>query len=488
MSNAFPDIKLPTRTAKPRQTGLTMVLDKNLGLNGLQDLLDTSAQAIDLVKFGWGTSAIQDAELIRRKCALLAERQVMCCPGGTLTELAWLQGGIDSYLAQAKALGFSCIEVSNGTVPIPQDSKLALIRKAIDKGFRVTSEVGSKLSEEDKRITLEDRLGQIRSELEAGAWKVIIEARESGTQGIFDGQGSTQLDLLQSLTNEIGAGNLIFEAPMRSQQTELILMLGNEVNLGNIAPADVVPLETLRLGLRSDTLRYYHMDYPCIRMGLGASGALAASQRGDVIVVVDALRASSTIVTALAHGMRSVRPVTSVDACVGEVTAGERGGKKIDQLQYDNSPLVFASREMAGKELVLTTSNGTECLNAAASNPQAITLVGSLLNARAVAKSALEMARSQKRNISIICAGRNNEMASEDLIAASEIAMSLPGAPVLGDLQPISSSDFYRDFLASDSGHNLSALGKTADVLFCATKDSFPITPIYTNGSIRIQP
>lgn len=486
MTTAFPDIRLPTRSAKPRSTGLTMVLDKNMGLRALEDLLDTAADAIDLVKFGWGTSTIQDAELIRRKCAILSQRQIMCCPGGTLTELAWLQGGLDSYLTRARALGFSCIEVSNGTVPIPQDAKLDIIKRALDKGFRVTSEVGSKLSEEDKRITLESRLHQIRSELAAGAWKVIIEARESGTQGIFDKKGGTQLDLLHALTDEAGKDNLIFEAPLRSQQTELILMLGNDVNLGNIAPADVVPLETLRLGLRSDTLRYYHMNYPCIRIGLGADAALAASQREDIIVVVDALRASSTIVSALAHGMRSVRPVTSIDACIGEVTAGERGGKKVEQLQFDNSPLAFATQHLAGKELVLTTSNGTECLHAAAFNPKSITLVGSLLNAKAVAKSAMDLAQRQRRNISIICAGRNNQMASEDLIAASEIAMSLPGAPVLGDLQPISSNDFYRDFLASESGLNLSALGKTADVLFCATKDSFPITPIYSDGSIRI--
>src|SRR5690606_24345085 len=110
-----------------------------------------------------------------------------------------------------------------------------------------------------------------------------------------------------------------FEAPLRSQQTELILTLGSGVNLGNVAPEDVIPLETLRTGLRSDTLRFHHMNYPAIRIGLGAQAALAASRRGDVIVVVDALRASSTIVTALAHGMRGVRPVTSVDACVGDV-------------------------------------------------------------------------------------------------------------------------------------------------------------------------
>jgi phosphosulfolactate synthase (CoM biosynthesis protein A)/phosphosulfolactate phosphohydrolase-like enzyme len=463
-----------------------MVLDKNLGLHALADLIDTGGSVIDLVKFGWGTSVIQEESLIREKCSILSAHNILCCPGGTLTELVWLQGKLDSYLKRAQFLGFSCIEVSNGTVPIPESSKTDIIKKALDMGFCVTSEVGSKLPEEDKRISLESRLHQIQSDLEAGAWKVIIESRESGMQGIFDEKGGTQLEYLHALTNVVGAHNLIFEAPKRSQQAELILTLGNDVNLGNIAPFDVVPLETLRMGLRSDTLRPYHMNYPCIRIGLGADSALAASKLGDVVVVVDALRASSTIVTALAHGMRCVRPVASVEACVGEVTAGERGGKKIEQLQFDNSPISFANSAMAGKELVLTTSNGTECLLAAGSNPQAITLVGSLLNAGAAASSAMDLARKHRRNISIICAGRNNQMASEDLIAASEIIMSLPGAPVLGELQPVSSSDFYRDFLASESGLNLSALGKTDDVLFCAKKDNFPITPIYSQGIITI--
>ncbi|MEW6706709.1 MAG: phosphosulfolactate synthase [Pseudomonadota bacterium] len=483
---AFAGLALPVRSAKPRRTGLTMVLDKNLGLAGLQDLLESGADAIDLVKLGWGTSATQDADFVRRKCALLKAHDVLVCPGGTLTELAWLQGRLQAYLAEARELGFTCIEVSDGTVPMRQEDKLGIIGQALAAGFCVTSEVGSKLSEEDKRITLDERIRQIETELAAGAWKVIIEARESGTQGIFDAKGGTQLDMLQALTERVDPDRLIFEAPQRAQQTDLILSLGNRVNLGNVAPADVIPLETLRLGLRSDTLRHYHMDYPSIRIGLGASAALAASRRGDVVVVVDALRASSTIVTALAHGLSGVKPVTSVDECVGDLTAGERGGKKLDQLQFDNSPLAFVDGTLAGRELVLTTSNGTECLQAAAANDDAVTLVGCLLNAEAVARSALAIAQQRKRNIAIVCAGRNNQMASEDLIAASEIAMAMPGAPVLGEIKPVSCADFYRDFLASDSGRNLSSLGKTADVIFCATKDRYAITPIYQNGRISL--
>ena len=484
---AFADIRMPERSAKPRQTGLTMVLDKNLGLAALEDMLGSAHHVIDLVKLGWGTSAIQDAEFVRRKCARLAAHQVLVCPGGTLAELAWLQGRFDSFLTEARSLGFTCIEVSDGTVPMPHDKKLGLIRQAIAAGFCVTSEVGSKLSAEDKRISLDQRVQQIRSELAAGAWKVIIEARESGTQGIFDSGGATQIDLLQQLIDRIDADHLIFEAPLRSQQTDLVLTLGNRVNLGNVAPADAVPLETLRLGLRSDTLRHYHMAYPSIRIGLGAAGALSASRRGDVVVVVDALRASSTIVAALAHGMRSVRPVSSVEECTGDVTAGERGGRKIEQLQYDNSPLAFCDAAMKGRELVLTSSNGTECLNAAASHPGAVTLVGCLLNAAAVARSALQMAQQRNSNISIVCAGRNHQMASEDLIAASEIAMAMPGAPVLGDIKPLTCTDYYRDFLASDSGRNLSSLGKTDDVIFCAAKDRFPITPVYRDGIIQLE-
>lgn len=484
---AFQKITLPPRAEKPRTEGLTMVLDKNLGINGLRDLLETGAHAIDLVKFGWGTSATQTAELIRQKCALLRQYNTMACPGGTLTELAYLQGKLDWFLDEARSLGFTCIEVSDGTVPIPHDEKLGIIAKAIQAGFKVTSEVGSKLSEEDKRITLDDRVEQIETELAAGAWKVIIEARESGTQGIFDSKGTTQIDLLHQLLERVDPSNLIFEAPMRNQQTDLILSIGNQINLGNVAPQDVIPLETLRLGLRSDTLRYYHMNYPSITISLGASGALAAARREDVIVVVDALRASSTIVTALAHGIDRIRPVASVEECVGDLTAGERGGHKIAQLQFDNSPLAFANAEFVGRELTLTTSNGTECLLAAASNPNAITLVGSLLNATAVAQSALKLAQTHKKNISIIAAGRNNQMASEDLIAASEIALAIPGAPVLGDIKPITSADFYHDFLNSDSGKNLSLLGKTPDVIYCAKKDKFNITPFFKNSQITAE-
>lgn len=260
MTRAFADITLPERSAAPRERGLTMVLDKHLGLHGLQDLMDTASGCVDLVKLGWGTSAMQDATLVRRKNALLAHHGVKVCPGGTLTELAWLQGRLDSFLAEARRLGFTCLEVSDGTVTMRHDDKLALIRRARAAGFVVTSEVGAKLREADDRISDEERIRQAVAELDAGAWKVILEARESGTQGIYDASGAMRYDLVCALVERIGAEHLIFEAPQRSQQTDLVLAFGSDVNLGNIAPADVVGLETLRLGLRSDTLLHFHGD------------------------------------------------------------------------------------------------------------------------------------------------------------------------------------------------------------------------------------
>jgi 2-phosphosulfolactate phosphatase len=203
--------------------------------------------------------------------------------------------------------------------------------------------------------------------------------------------------------------------------------------------------------------------------------------------MVDALRVTSTIVTALAHGFRSVRPVNNLNECVGEITAGERGGDKIDQLDFDNSPLCFTNSNFLGKELVLTSSNGIDCLYAFSVNPKGLVLIGSLLNVTAVAESALELARQHESNISIVCAGRNNRITQEDLIVASEIALTIKGSPILGDIKPISCNDYYNEFLSSESGQNLCKLGKTADVIFCATKDRYDITPIFQNGYISLE-
>jgi phosphosulfolactate synthase (CoM biosynthesis protein A)/phosphosulfolactate phosphohydrolase-like enzyme len=484
MTNAFKDLDIIVPRVRPSDDSLTMVLDKGLGLRGLEDLLDSASQWIDIIKLGWGTSAVMPRGLIAAKIALIQAAGLFVCPGGTLLELAWLRGKTRAFFAEAAALGFSCVEVSDGTVFMPPAEKLRLIGEARDAGFRVLSEVGSKIQEADQRITVADRVSAIKAERAAGAWKVIMEARESGTHGIFDGKGATQSDMLASILAEVDASDVLFEAPQRHQQTDLIFTIGPKVNLGNIAPADVVPLQTLRTGLRSDTLGHFHDPAPCVRIGLGASDAREASMRGDVIVVIDALRASSTIVAALAAGARAVVPVARIEECVGEVTAGERGGLKVTHVDLDNSPTAMRAEVLTGRELVLTTTNGTECILAAATNESAVVLIGALTNASAVGQAALALARENRSGIALICAGRNNQMAPEDLFTASEIALSVPGARIVGEIRPMAPGPAAEAFLESPSGRNLFALGRVDDILHCASRDTFRIVPRYAKGRI----
>jgi phosphosulfolactate phosphohydrolase-like enzyme len=339
---------------------------------------------------------------------------------------------------------------------------------------------------EDHRLLLQQRVAEAKAEMQAGAYKIIIEARESGTVGIFDESGKVNAEFTEQLAAQIGLDNVIFEAPQHPQQVWLLSNLGNTVNLGNIAPEQCISLETLRCGLRADTLKTYHMARTSLRLENGVGGAYSAGSRGDIVIVVDALRSSSSIVTALAAGMRHVKPVVSALDCVGEVTAGERGGKKIPQLQYDNSPLLFRDTpEFKGKELVLTDSNGTECIHAAALGKSTV-LIGCMLNARAVAAYALELAGKTGRNISLAMAGRNNQLAQEDLLSASEIAFNLNDCELLGSLRLIYSDNTLRDFLESESGKNLSLIGMQNDVRFCAGRDIYSIVPIYQNGVITI--
>lgn len=484
MNNAFAFLDQPARTAKPRVQGVTMVLDKNLSADKTKELIDTGGRWFDLVKLGWGTSACFDRGIVSEKCRMLRGAGIDICPGGTLFELSFLQGKFGEMLAEAHELGFNCIEVSNGNVPISSREKLDCIRDASRQGFKVVSEVGSKIIEEDHQLSVKQRVHDVRAELDAGAWKVIMEARESGTLGIFGNDGSLDRAMLDGLLRELDFRDLIFEAPRKEQQAALIGLLGADVNLGNIAPEDVIPLETLRRGLRSDTLRHFHMHIPNVFIELGPSGARMASDRGDVIVVVDALRATSTIIAAFAGGVVSVRPVATVVDCIGEVTAGERGGVKVPQLDYDNSPLSFVTGEQRGKKLCLTTTNGTECLLGAAQNENAVVLAGALLNATAVAKAALALAQRRASNITIVVAGRNNQIAVEDQIAATQIALAIPGAEVRGNVSMVTADDYLIDFLNSDSGRNLSSLGRVQDVIFCAQKDVFSIVPTLQNGEM----
>jgi phosphosulfolactate synthase len=244
-----PFLDLPERSAKPRERGVTHVLDRGLAVREVDDLIEVAGDAVDLVKLGWGT-ALATGNL-REKLDRYRAHGIPVVLGGTLTELAIRQGRVDGLIAYLDELGLDHVEVSDGTIVLDHDDKLALIRRLAAR-YRVLSEVGSK---DNERIMAPYRwVEQIESELEAGAWKVIAEARETGTAGIYRPDGEVRMGLVDEIAHAIDPERLLFEAPLKDQQVWFLRRFGAEVNLGNIPPGDVLSLETLRLGLRSDTV------------------------------------------------------------------------------------------------------------------------------------------------------------------------------------------------------------------------------------------
>jgi phosphosulfolactate synthase len=242
-------LDLPERSPKPRARGLTHVLDKGLSCAEVDGLMEVAGDAVDIVKLGWGTALVTGN--LEAKLERYAAHGVPVVLGGTLTEIALRDDRLDGLIAWCKDLGISHVEVSDGTIALEAERKREIVaRLAAD--FTVFSEVGSKDAEAImapyKWVEL------IEAELEAGAWKVIAEARESGTAGIFRPDGEVRMGLIDEIVHAIAPENIIFEAPQRVQQVWFLKRFGREVNLGNIAPGDVLSLETLRLGLRSDTM------------------------------------------------------------------------------------------------------------------------------------------------------------------------------------------------------------------------------------------
>jgi len=233
---------------EPRSGGLTHVLDKGLGPRAWEDVLETSGLYIDIVKLGWGTAYV--TQNLRQKLDILKEKPVVI--GGTFFEAVYVKGKVDEYKRWLADLGLTHVEISDGTVEIPRDEKLELIAD-LARDFIVLSEVGSKDSEVNYAPYL--WVQWIKEELEAGAWKVITESRESGTAGIFRPSGEMRTGLIDEIVNEIEVADLVFEAPTKASQAWFVKEFGPTVNLGNIPPDEVIPLETLRLGLRGDTLK-----------------------------------------------------------------------------------------------------------------------------------------------------------------------------------------------------------------------------------------
>lgn len=250
----FP-IPCSARSEKPRLTGLTMVLDKGMGENSLQDLIQTAGEYIDIIKLTFGTSAFYERDFLVRKNERIVSSGIEVMPGGTFLEVAVWQKSLDAYLKRAKRLGFSAIEISDGTIAMTRMIRREAIQRALDLGFKVITEVGKKDPAEAPPLELVHEL--IEADLAAGAFKVVIEAREAGKGvGIFDQEGQTKKDEVERiLAGGVSPEALIWEAPLKNQQQDLILRFGPNVNLGNIPPDEVLALEALRQGLRGDTLK-----------------------------------------------------------------------------------------------------------------------------------------------------------------------------------------------------------------------------------------
>jgi phosphosulfolactate synthase len=243
-------LDLPSRSGKPRTEGLTHVIDKGMNLRDIEGLFDTAGDFVDIVKLGWGTSYV--TRNLEKKIALYRSFQTPVVCGGTLFEAAVARGKLDAYRRWLTENRFSHVEISDGTVDLPRERKLELISE-LARDFVVLSEVGSK----DAEVVFAPYqwVEWMQEELEAGAWKVITEGREGGTAGIFRPTGEIRTGLIDEIAHDIDVDSVIFEAPTRPSQAWFVKHFGPDVNLGNIPPEEVIPLETLRLGLRADTLK-----------------------------------------------------------------------------------------------------------------------------------------------------------------------------------------------------------------------------------------
>jgi phosphosulfolactate synthase len=243
---------LPERTAKPRNSGFTMAMDKGLSVREAEDLMSSSSAYIDIVKLGWATSYLTPN--LKTKIEVFRSAGVPAYLGGTLFEAFIIRDQFEDYLRLIEDLKLEYAEVSDGSIELPHDIKCRYIAK-LAQHVTVLSEVGSKDAE--KIIPPYKWIKLMNAELEAGAWKVIGEAREGGNVGLFRSSGEVREGLVEEILTQIPFEKIIWEAPQKGQQVFFIKLLGPNVNLGNIAPNEVIPLETIRLGLRGDTFGLY---------------------------------------------------------------------------------------------------------------------------------------------------------------------------------------------------------------------------------------
>jgi phosphosulfolactate synthase len=247
---------MPERPAQPRESGLTMVMDKGLSLREAEDLCDISAPYCDLIKLGFGTSLITNR--LKEKIRLYKSAGLKPYFGGTLFEAFAVRNIIDDYRRFLDEFEMEMVEVSDGVMELDHHLKCEYIGQ-LSKDYTVLSEVGTKLK--GKEISNDKWISFMETELEAGAWKVIAEARESGNMGIYNDDGSANFELILGIKKALNPNDILWEAPLKNQQVWFIKLLGPNVNLGNIATNEIIPLETLRLGLRGDTLLTF---LPCM--------------------------------------------------------------------------------------------------------------------------------------------------------------------------------------------------------------------------------
>lgn len=240
---------LPNRTSKPRNKGITLALDKGFSVRQVEDFCEAASKYTDIVKLGWGTSYV--TQNLSEKLAVYKNYDIPVYFGGTLFEAYVLRDQLDAYVELLKRYEIQHVEVSNGTIWLSESKKLDIIND-LSQEFTVLSEVGSK--NPDSIIPPYKWVKMIQNEMNAGSWKVICEARESGTVGLFRPNGEIRSGLIDEITDQIPMSDLIFEAPQKDQQVWFIKKFGSNVNLGNVAPTEVISVETIRLGLRGDTL------------------------------------------------------------------------------------------------------------------------------------------------------------------------------------------------------------------------------------------
>ena len=243
---------IPERTKKPRDSGFTMAMDKGLSCREVEDFLSVAIDHIDIVKLGWGTSFVTPK--LPEKLKIYNDANIPVYFGGTLFEAFIIRNQFDDYRKILDKYGMKYVEVSDGSIDLDHDLKCEYIDKLKDQ-VTVLSEVGSK--DVEKIIPPYKWIELMQKELDAGAWKVIGEAREAGNVGLFRSSGEVRSGLVQEILTQIPFEKIIWEAPQKAQQVWFIKLLGTNVNLGNIAPNEVIPLETIRLGLRGDTFSHF---------------------------------------------------------------------------------------------------------------------------------------------------------------------------------------------------------------------------------------